>query len=305
MTEVQTLLDFAKQGYEEAPRCLLSAEKALAYAKRRPLSEMKNRRWAIAGALLGALSFLLALPLGLTLASKREASPNSAALLREAMLEKAQAYYQGQILPEGLSLSEDYGDFSGVYVARFSGVSCFEGVSKETLPSAQFVYPNANGILAYDGLNLYSLKDAYRNLLLKSEELQTIAKESRIHWPWKDEEAESAFELHGDAIVLQTKTLWNGLLGTGDSRQAIDLTVDWNFNAHFLTLKDLPSSSSYSDVSCLTPEYFEEYKNGYPREVNQRYRLTLVPEGEDALRQAIGELEKEDFVKSVAPAQAS
>lgn|SRR5574344_1055341 len=306
----------ADQEFSRFPKMALEPFEVLSVAKRKREESHGRAKWLVLTLASGTAAMMaLAIVLPITLGNTKSGSNNPSSSLtdgqtfKEKMLKAGEEFFKGKILPQGLSIVDDYGEISGAYVARFGGVLSDDQIHTETIGSLMIVSPDDNTIKVFDGTKIYSLKDAYRELLLDANELTRI-KAQQVAWHSDLIETEKGLssyapydysgELFGDRIILEDKVYWDGNFEANSSKKALDVTIDWNFNAHHFLINDF-HYDAIVNVECLTSSYFDTYASGYPFGVNQEYRLTLASEGEDQIKAAVAALKDRDYLKSVKP----
>jgi hypothetical protein len=315
MTIEETLISAGKEELQSFPRCGINFAAVLAYAKGQKEAVRKRKHLLYPlFASLAASAVVLSIALPLSLNRKVDhpdpISPLSVAplTLREQMIQVGEVYFHDVLASRELKILDDYGQIGDLYIARIGGWISDATYHTETVGPVKFGFGDQNSIRIFDGKMFYTMKDAYRSLLLSSKQIQTIKDWFVGIHPWCNPDNPKDFpggsELYGDPIVLEDKTAWDGNFAATSSLNQIDVTIDWNFNAHHFTSADF-ALYGVENVSCtgLTSEYFTTYPKDYPVGVNHRYRLLFATSGEEAIRDTIANLMTLDFVKGAAPAE--
>jgi hypothetical protein len=295
MLNKNSTLSLARADYESAPHCQLNFAAVLSYAKAKTGSLSKKPALKLIYASLAFAALVgVIVPTSIHFATNDDGSVNPA-ILRKRMLKAGEEYFKDRILPEGLSIGEDYGVFGNCYVARFDGMVNAERLSKETIVSISFLYTNTNTIMAFDGKSneLRTMTSAYCDLWLDRNELGSIREKQYDFYPWLYDQSkpEDFWEINRSPIVLQKKEKWNRQFSQEDALDQIDVTIDPLFVDHRFVLNDFKYDGFSSIDQLTTPN----------DQIKLQYRLTLKNEGEDQVTEAVNAIKDFDFVQYARP----
>jgi hypothetical protein len=291
MSNNKSVLELAHSDFVSSPACGLSFESVLANAKETEArAESKRPFRLLYGSLIFAALVGIVVPTAVHFSNAENTALNPS-VLRQRMLKAGEEYFRGNILPDGLSIGDDYGIFGKCYVGLFFGTAYAERLSKETIVSVSFFYPNTNTIMAFDSEKneLRTLTGAYCDLWLDQKELGSIREKQRENYSWLYEKGkpEDFFEINQPAITLQKKEKWDRAFAPEDSLESIDVTIDPVFNSHVFSLDDF-KYDGFSKLTILSSE-------------SLTLRLELNKGGKDSVITAISAIENLDFVEAAKP----
>lgn len=213
----------------------------------------------------------------------------------ESTMHALNAYLQGGEVQVERSFCQD--NDATVVLAKSQTIE--DTLRKDTINSIAFCYARQTQLLVVKDSQVYTLKDAYLNLLLDSAKLREI--QTTYNQTFELESGAEYTEI-GNAIVLEEKLTrdYDTLEEWKIAKDTLLVSIDKSFNYYRFDEKDFAMIDIQS-VSCLTEYGYDWYQDGYPETFRHIYCLTLNNSGFENVINAIKTLEKVDYIYNASP----
>lgn len=268
-----------------------------AFVKDKEISSMKKR-----------LSLLLIVVLLVVFVTTVFAACNKKDQLDEDVIKALDEYFEGY----SWSLKLDMGKYDNATVVWVKSKAIENSLKTETIDDIQFHYDRRTLLLAVKEGVVYTMKEAFLDLVLNSSTLRAILEEYNKHL-WID--FDDQYRELGKVIVLEDKVTMQDLgyvfEGTdlyyveedGTKTQydysdnSIVLLVDNNFSNHYFTIYDF-RMVYYSRINFTTEHAYDQYNGNFPATFHHKIVIQIENSGKENVLNLIDRMLKLDFVMS-------
>ena len=191
-------------------------------------------------------------------------------------------------------LKDFYGKYNGSLIILYKSEHISDEYRKDTINKIEFKYHPNEQIFVYANEKIYSLKEAYLNILIQSEELRNIKNKYDI----KNNINEiNCIEIDNE-IILEEKIIFNENEHGG--WQIVSIYIDKNFMHYQFTQETFEVNLPVREFIWVTENIYRactEKSMEFPKSFRQLYVIKFVQEVKDEdLFRFIKQLESYDFV---------
>lgn len=199
--------------------------------------------------------------------------------------------------PLSFELKKCYGKYNEGYVVLYKSNHISPTYRKDTINNVEIKYAPNEQMFVYFEEKIYSLKDAYLNILIQTKELTLISSKYMFY------NVQAECEEIGQEIVLEEKILYSEENHIEPSYFYIGFYADNNFLHSSIELEDIKINLKIKELIWGTSALYKEHsKNGFfPPNFRHIYIIKLEEpiEYKETMIEVIRELEKFDFVYEV------
>ena len=196
--------------------------------------------------------------------------------------------------PLSFELKKCYGKYNEGYVVLYKSNHISPTYRKDTINNVEIKYAPNEQMFVYFEEKIYSLKDAYLNILIQTKELTLISSKYMFY------NVQAECEEIGQEIVLEEKILYSEENYRDDNYSGMAISIDNNFLHSPVELENIEISIEIDRLYWVT-----ERDYGTPQELEPDFRHYYIIYFEktisdkETVLKIIRELEKHDFVYKV------